>query len=66
MHKLAYTEFSQDGGRLLKFVKHFSKLSEQLNAFDNYKNMKLSIPLVSLKNTDNKTMCCHCPLINNK
>jgi hypothetical protein len=26
--------------------------------------MKLSIPLVSLINTDNKKICCHCPLIN--
>ena len=26
------------------------------------KNMKLSIPLESLINTDNKKMCCHCPL----
>ena len=24
--------------------------------------MKLSIPLVSLMNTDNKKICCHCPL----
>jgi hypothetical protein len=37
MHKLAYTEFSQDDGRLLKFVKHFRKLSEQLNAMDKQK-----------------------------
>jgi hypothetical protein len=37
MHKLAYAEFSQDGGRLLKFVKHFRKLSEQLNAMDKQK-----------------------------
>jgi hypothetical protein len=34
MHKLAYAEFSQDGGRLLKFAKHFRKFSEQLNAMD--------------------------------
>ena len=27
--------------------------------------MKLSIPLVSLTNADNKKFCCHCPLINN-
>ena len=24
--------------------------------------MKLSIPLVSLTNADNKKFCCHCPL----
>ena len=44
MHKLAYAEFSQDGGRLLKFVKHFRKLSEQQNAMDKQKyEIKYSI-----------------------
>jgi hypothetical protein len=44
MHKLAYAEFSQDGGRLLKFVKQFRKLSEQLNAMDEQKyEIKYSI-----------------------
>ena len=28
--------------------------------------MKLSIPLVSLTNADNKNFCCHCPLIKHK
>jgi hypothetical protein len=44
MHKLAYAEFSQDGGRLLKFVKYFRKLSEQQNAMDKQKyEIKYSI-----------------------
>jgi hypothetical protein len=44
MHKLAYAEFSQDEGRLLKFVKHFRKLSEQLNAMGKQKyEIKYSI-----------------------
>ena len=44
MRKLAYAEFSQDGGRLLKFVKHFRKFSEQLNAMDKQKyEIKYSI-----------------------
>ena len=59
MHKLAYAEFSQDGERLLKFVKHFLKLSEQLNAMDEQK-YEIKYPLVSLINTDNKKICCHC------
>jgi hypothetical protein len=61
MHKLAYAEFSQDGGLLLKFVKHFRKVSEQLNAMDKQK-YEIKYPLVSLTNTDNKKICCHCPL----
>jgi hypothetical protein len=56
MHKLAYAEFSQDGGQLLQFVKHFRKFSEQLNAMDEQKyEIKYSIN-VSLMNTDNKKL----------
>ena len=44
MHKLAYAEFSQDGGQLLKFVKHSRTFSEQLNAMDKQKyEIKYSI-----------------------
>ena len=63
VHKLAYAEFSQDGGRLLKFAKHFRKVSEQLNAMDKQKyEIKYSISKLII-NTDNKKICCHCPLI---
>ena len=62
MHKLAYAEFSQDGGQLLKFVKHSRTFSEQLNAMDKQK-YEIKYSVSKFNDTDNKKFSCHCPLI---
>ena len=43
MHKLAYAEFVQDGGRQLKFRECYCDIPSQLYAVES-KNTKLGIP----------------------
>ena len=55
MHKFAYAEFVQDGGRQLKFRECYCDIPSQLYAVERQiKNTKLGIPWVNLINLANK------------